>query len=583
MPEPILVLGMDSSRSKIGSILAFGLSISILHGAKRPGTARHASQFGALHCEYVADIHGASISPEIDPVWTVPRIHVQTERPRGARQSITVDERCHMESERSTKLAAALRAAQEGRRDDLRALLNEVTPCTGRDAKRDEWWLAAEAAYLQGDYVGTIDLFERFDHDSRGPKAPPWQRYLSAHRRAFASLQLGRIAMTAVAIDEADEILRSSPELTSGYADLTAMRGHLHELRGDFESARASFELAYASALRSGDANRAMTTASDLGRVFGILGRPADGLMWLRRAEEESAHASNAGALTTIRLRRAMLLAALGQSREALGILGEVLVRAQENGGRELLVDALAARADVWRTLAQGRKAEHDLLEAIRLASAAGLVRHELRAHRDLASLYAEQAAVGDETRAAAEFAEAIRLAAALVPPQPLVLMQLAESALTVPALVGRPTLPSGLRGDLESALESARRGSVSSIYQRRERSRAFERANGRLSALLMTLADERIALATHVVLPRAGRVLSTAGEARHINAAEIATLQLLRDGPLTIQALSERLGKSMQAASKSVMRLRSAIENDLVVTRVGQERRYSLWMRNVD
>ena len=98
-----------------------------------------------------------------------------------------------------------------------------------------------------------------------------------------------------------------------------------------------------------------------------------------------------------------------------------------------------------------------------------------------------------------------------------------------------------------------------------------------------MTLVDERIALATHVVLPRAGRVLSDVGEAQRINAAEIATLRLLRDGPLTIQALSERLGKSMQAASKSVMRLRSAIKSDLVVTRVGQERRYSLWLRNVD
>ena len=161
--------------------------------------------------------------------------------------------------------------------------------------------------------------------------------------------------------------------------------------------------------------------------------------------------------------------------------------------------------------------------------------------------------------------------------------MQLAESALTVPALVGRPTLPSGLRGDLESALESARRASVSSIYQRRERSQAFERAIGRLSALLVTLVDERIALATHVVLPRAGRVLSAVGETRRINASEVATLRVLRDGPLTIQALSERLGKSMQAASKSVMRLRSAIGNDLVVTRVGQERRYSLGVRDVD
>jgi len=120
-------------------------------------------------------------------------------------------------------------------------------------------------------------------------------------------------------------------------------------------------------------------------------------------------------------------------------------------------------------------------------------------------------------------------------------------------------------------------------LYQRYERSQAFERAIGRLSGLLVTLVEERIELATHVVLPRAGRVLPEVGEARRINAAEIAALRLLRDEPLTIQALSQRLGKSMQVVSKSVMRLRSAIESDLLVTRVGQERRYSLRIPNVD
>jgi tetratricopeptide (TPR) repeat protein len=488
-----------------------------------------------------------------------------------------------MEPERSAKLASALRAAQEGRRDSLRALLDELKPRGASDAPLDERWLAAEAAYLRRDYAGALDLFERFDRDSRDLGPPSWQRYLSAHRRAFASLQLGHIATTVTALDDAEAVLRSSPELSSRHSDLIAMRGHLDELRGDFEAARASFELAHAAALEHGDPGRAMTSASDLGRVYGILGRPADGLAWLRRAEEEGAGVASALVSTTVQLRRAVLLAALGHARESLAILDDIVDRAHADGGPELLVDALARRADVWRILAQRHQAEADLLEAIRRGSAAKLVRHELYARKDLASFYVERAAVGDQTRAAAEFAEAIRLAGTLIPPPPLVLMQLAENALAAPVLVGRASLPSGLRGNLESALEAARRASAPAMYQRHERSQAFERAIGRLSALLATLDDERIKLATHVVLPRAGRVLPEVGEARRINAAEIATLRLLRDEPMTIQALSQRLGKSMQAVSKSVMRLRSAIESDLLVTRVGQERRYSLQMPNVD
>jgi tetratricopeptide (TPR) repeat protein len=524
-----------------------------------------------------------TLAAGIDPVWTALRTHVQTAYLDGAGRPATVDESCRMEPERSTRLASALRAAQDGRRDALRALLDELKPRAASDAPLDERWLAAEAAYLRRDYAGALDLFERFDRDSRDLGPPSWQRYSSAHRRAFSSLQLGRIATTVAAIDDAEAILRCSPELSSRHSDLIAMRGHLHELRGDFESARASFELAHAAALEHGDPGRAMTSASDLGRVYGILGRPADGLAWLRRAEEEGSRVASALASTTVHLRRAVLLAALGHARESLAILDDIVDRAHADGGPELLVDALARRADVWRILAQRGRAEADLLEAIRRASAAKLVRHELYARKDLASFYVERAAVGDQTRAAAEFTEAIRLAGALIPPPPLVLMQLAETALAAPALVGRATLPSGLRGHLESALEAARRASAPTLYQRYERSQAFERAIGRLSGLLVTLVEERIELATHVVLPRAGRVLPEVGEARRINAAEIAALRLLRDEPLTIQALSQRLGKSMQAASKSVMRLRSAIESDLLVTRVGQERRYSLRIPNVD
>lgn len=483
-----------------------------------------------------------------------------------------------MQANRSQQITEALHAARDKRREDFRALLEVIQPIAD-SGSLDELWIAAEGSYQRGAYAETIALFDRFDREAAA-LAPAWQQYLSAHRRSFASLQLGRPRATETAIGQMESALERDPELVIRYGNPIAMRAHLHELNGDFESARASFELAFGDALKRGDKHRALTAASDMARVYGIVGRPADAMPWLDRAEELGAQVQHPLAIATVRLRRAMLLSTLGLSKMALTILDDLVENPDPTVGPELRIDTLACRADVLRCMSKPNEAEHDLRESIRTATASGLVRHEAYARRDLAALYAERETPGDEGRAATEFTEAIRLALTLVPPKPLLLAQLAENVVSTPKLVARNKLPPRLREDLMSAMEATKRLASSSIYQRRERSRSMERAVARLSGLMATLVDEEIVLAAHVVLPRAGRVLSDSKPSGRIRPAEVGVLRLLCEGTpggLTTKMMSARLGKSLDATTKSVMRLREAIDDDLVAKRVGAERWYSI------
>ena len=149
------------------------------------------------------------------------------------------------------------------------------------------------------------------------------------------------------------------------------------------------------------------------------------------------------------------------------------------------------------------------------------------------------------------------------------------------PRLAGRATLPPAIREQLPRVLNRLRASLTTSIYQKATRARSRDRAVQELTGLLAkVVADDVIQLRHCRVFPATGRVEVNGGKRTTIRPGEIATLRYLLeagDAGLTTTALSIQRDLSLDAATKSVMRLREAIGNDLHANRQGSARSYSV------
>lgn len=468
---------------------------------------------------------------------------------------------------RLAAIRAALAASRDGGRlKDLGAVLAKVALRDDAGAPTDELWLAAELAYRESRYADAITLFHRFDAHPNALESPPWQRYLSAHRKSFAALQLGRARDAQKALNEAQRILLATPDLRSHGADLDAMRAHLAELRGDFETAWVLFEQAYNDALLCKNWGRARTVASDLGRVAMIAKRLLDGLKWLRAARLVPGEA-RAGVLLTLRLREAILQAMLGHHGEALSGFSAVVGARQSRG--ELLADALARRADLYRQLGRSREAKRDLMEAMRIAHSRGLSRHELYAHKDLAAL---QLDVHEDDEAVSQFRKAIQLGLSMDPPPLLSLRHLLEDVLEDPRLIGRAKLTSGTREGIVRLLKRVDDVAGESAYQRGTRSGARVRVASEAGAALAKFVGEQVELASCTVNMSTGAV-SRALVRRILAATDLAVLRLVLARPdgMSSKVLAEKLDKSPAAVDQATSRLRAKLGGSLVTVRRGR------------
>src|ERR1039457_653433 len=108
--------------------------------------------------------------------------------------------------EQRNRIHAALEAARAGERDRFLSIVDGIDFKTA--AHTDGIWLRAEQAYRNGRYAECLKLFAVFDHDKRSKQSPTWQRYLSAHRQAFSSFQLGMISQAEAHLDQAEALLR---------------------------------------------------------------------------------------------------------------------------------------------------------------------------------------------------------------------------------------------------------------------------------------------------------------------------------------------------------------------------------------
>jgi tetratricopeptide (TPR) repeat protein len=475
----------------------------------------------------------------------------------------------------------ALAAVRHGDSDRFLSLVRPIEPLSARSDAPEELFLAAEAAYQRGRYPEAIDLFQQFAALPRREALPNWQRYIAAHRRSFAAIELGAFAEARTALRQAEEILESDQALEARRSDLRALRGHFLEYQGDFEGARAAFILAYDHAVAHSHWQRATTAASDLGRIYGIIGRPADGRSWLDRASDAANRTATAKyVLETIDLRRALLLAAMAIEPEALAVYNRILADPRVEGA--LYIDTRMRRADLHRVRGRFDDAEADLRAALDAATERHLRRHRVYCHKDLASLLIER---GNEAGAAAEFGEALRDALALVPPPLLILIQLGDDALTEPRLTGRAALPPAMREQLPRVLNRLKELKSTSIYQKATRDRARERAGQELMNLLTKLASEDMIILAHCrVRTGAGRVEREGEKTTHIGPGETATLRCLLDtGPegLTTNQLAIRRDVTLAAATKSLNRLRQAIGKDLTIRRRGPTRLYAVHSRS--
>jgi len=463
------------------------------------------------------------------------------------------------EKSRAERVQAALLAAEERRpRAEIMSLLDGVSLTHGVAAPLDEAFLTGELAYSQGRYKQAVEAFKALDARR---EVPPWQAYASAHRRAFASLQLGLIGDATEATEAAADLLRKHPALRQHEADLDAMRGHVSELRGDFETAWALFEIAYTSAHRHRNFHRERSTASDLGRIAAIVGRPSEGLEWLRRAREVTGDEVDARALRTLELREGILEAMLGRTLQAKATFTAVIDGGAED---ETAVDALGRRADLSRMLGHVSPANSDLRRALRVAETHGLVRHALYCHKDLAALLLD---MGESALAADEFEQAIQLALGLVPPQPLVLMQLAQDILVSPGLVGQP-LKTLKRQEIERIVRELGELSRESAYQRGTREKARSLAVRNAIGVLGHFVDETVELEGCTVRMVTGRVTPRIGMGR-LRQGELTTLRALLAAPsgMTIRELADKTQREDGAVSKSVSRLREELAPGSLVT----------------
>jgi hypothetical protein len=279
-----------------------------------------------------------------------------------------------------------------------------------------------------------------------------------------------------------------------------------------------------------------------------------------------------------------MLLAATGATDEALAMANQVIARAEERPEPVLLVDGLLRRTDIHRLRRDHGLAREDLRQAIRHATAAKLERHALYAYKDLASLLLEQS-TPDPVAASEAFSQALNLALSMRPPQALMLVQLAEDVLARPAVVGRQTLSETKATQLSHLVEQMRQASQPSIYQRGTRATRFQRLVRDLAeSLARIVAVEWVSLTTCSINLATGQMRAGAQDRGRLRPAELATLRMLllrgADG-ITTADLAARRGLSLEAATKSIMRLRAGIGASLTSVRVGKHRKYTVMVNN--
>lgn len=477
-----------------------------------------------------------------------------------------------------TPVQAALDAARAGERDRLLSLMESLN--FANCDRVDERWLHAEELYRQGRYAESLNLFADFDHLETRETRPAWQKYLSAHRQAFSSFQLGLIADAEGHLDRAERILLEAPDECHRLADVIAMRAHFLELRGDFDGALAMFERAFAEAIAGGNRTRAITAASDVARVLGILGRVRDGLAWLTRAEELQQPDTNALVRRTLQLRRGMLLAMLGLRVEAEACYSAVLDSATDGSTPGLQLDVLARRADVRRLQTDYAGAEHDLLEAIALGERFGLARHVAHALCDLASLRLERGASGDHAAAVLDFRNALTHLPS--PPPPVQLLQFADTVLAMPAIVNRERLPPDRRAEIQSTVNELRESLAPGLYQRSTRATKVDILTRRLLILLEALGGRIIILRSHTVDFGAKKVSAREGHgksSRAIGSAELELLDHLADQSRGRKPseIADSMNITLQSALKRLSRLGRLIGTDLQKVRKGNERFYSV------
>lgn len=474
--------------------------------------------------------------------------------------------------------ARALDAAQYGRRDEFLKLLQGVQLRDGPDASFDERWLAAERAYGTGNYHDALARFAALEHDPAHGHAPSWQQFLSWHRRSFASLKVGDIRQARDAVLNAERLLQDAPELRSRKATVDAMWAHLLEKENDFEGALVRFQLAHADAVHGHDWGRAATTASDAARVLGVLGRPDEALRWLDRALVARREQPDRLGELTIQFRRAMLNAMLGRGEEALHAYTTVIdAAAGDDSTRDVLMDALAQRADLLLQARRFDDAHADRLRALKIAKTRKLREAIIFNYSNLALLYSTRGKPGDDDRARAAFDEALGHALGLTSPQPFILLQLGRDILNTPDLAPQ-YMP--LRSRLEGAVTRLETLTRPSLYFQAGRAQQRERAASRLLAVLRDGSDAPVTLATSTINMRSGTVKRRKSITR-LNPAEREVLRVLlgrSDEGLSVDAITQQLaGRTREAIKRSLSRIRGAIDGDLLVRRDGNRRLYSL------
>jgi len=491
-----------------------------------------------------------------------------------------VDSHMPMPRSRSSRQQAvdtALQLAREGNRRDLLEFLRsfDVKEAT---ASSDELWLLGKRAYLANDYADAVRLFASFDSHFGSRAAPAWQRYMSFHDRAFAYLKLGQYTTVEAIMKKARALITGSAGLAAYAPDLDAMEAHRAELLGDFETALARFQRAHQEARRLANHKRAATTASDAGRVLGILGRPAEALPWFDRARDDLAKDPDSVIEITLDLRLGMLHVMLEESENALKAFTRVI---HSQGSTSTVADALARRADLFRFQKRYVPAEADLQQALHLCRTTGLRHTEVYLHKDLAALYSERDGRGDRAAAEHEFGAALELALAFEPPQPLVLRQLAEDLLARETLSGRARLAEDLRKDLAKYATQLKELSHPSVYQRATRQREWEHARQQLEESLRRLRNPPIRLATCVVSPFSGRVTDLNGnELGRLSSALLPTLEVLLNAPeggISVAEIADRLHTGVDGTIKRLQRLRQVIgTQNMTERRKGNQRYFS-------
>ncbi len=474
-------------------------------------------------------------------------------------------------------IAAALRAAKDGNRDEVVNLLRGVKLGIDPEASFDERWLAAEREYSTGNYRDARTLFAATENDPRSRSAPPWQQFLSRHRRSFASLKLGDLRQAWEALEEAEQLLSGVPELAARKPTVDAMHAHLLEKVNDFDGALARFRIAHGDAVAFQDWGRAATTASDAARVLGVLGRGDDALVWLDKALDARRRQPDVLGELTIRFRRGMINAMLGRVDDALRAYDDVIAAASDDRTSDVLLDTLAQRGDLFLRLHRFDEAERDRLRALAIARARNIKEAIIFGFANLALLHLAWGRPDDEGRARAEFDEALYRALGPASPPPFLLLQLTRDILGEPRLA--PQYAS-MKASLHEALKRLEALAHPSLYFQTQRRGFRDDAARKLESLLRKGQGRQVQLASCAINVGSGVVKTRTGVAR-LNPSELQVLRmLLRCGSsgMAVTALKQKLPqRTAESIKRSLSRIRAAIDGDLLVRRDGNQRMYAL------